>query len=176
EKAAKKVTEANRAKAREDLDRYRQTIFPTYETSINDYLRRFNAGFRIAQFSSVNNRAGSSASYSVVINQQHVDISAGHGPSFRNTLSAGDRNTLALAFFFASLEQDANLAKTVVIIDDPMTSLDENRSLTTKQELRRLYSRVAQVVVLSHSKPFLCSLWEGADTNTRSAFRIGRAN
>ncbi|MER9190239.1 AAA family ATPase [Mesorhizobium australicum] len=175
EKATKKVTEASRSKAREDLDRYRQTIFPAYETSINDYLRRFNAGFRIAQFSSVNNRAGSSASYCVVINQQHVDISAGQGPSFRNTLSAGDRNTLALAFFFASLDQDANLAQKVVIIDDPMTSLDENRSLTTKQELRRLYSRVAQVVVLSHSKPFLCSLWEDADTNTRSAFRIGRA-
>lgn len=176
EKKAKKNTEAARNKAREDLDKYRETIFPAYETAINDYLRRFNAGFRITKFSSVNTRVGSSASYYVVINQQNVDPSAAHGPSFRNTLSAGDRNTLALAFFFASLEQDANLAQKVVVFDDPMTSLDESRSLTTKQELRQLHSRVAQVIVLSHSKPFLCSLWENADKNARTALRVSRAN
>lgn len=175
EKTAKKSTEARRNKAREELDKYRQTIFPAYESAINEYLRRFNAGFRIGQFSSVNTRAGSSASYCVVINQQNVDLAGNQGPSFRNTLSAGDRNTLALAFFFATLEQDANLARKIVVFDDPMTSLDEHRSLTTKQELRRLYSRVAQIITLSHSKPFLCSLWEDADTNTRSALRVSRA-
>ena len=60
------------------------------------------------------------------------------------------------------------------MIDDPMTSLDEHRSLTTVQEMRRLEVRVAQMIVLSHSKPFLCALWEGADTLTRSAMRIAR--
>lgn len=175
EKVAKKVTEAQREKARRALDAHRQAVFPAYETAINDYLRRFNAGFRLGQVSSVNTRAGSSASYCVVINQQDVNISAENGPSFRNTLSAGDRNTLALAFFFASLEQDPNIAQKIVIIDDPMTSLDEHRSLTTIQEMRRLYARVSQIIILSHSKPFLCAVWEGADTNIRSAFRISRA-
>lgn len=126
EKAAKKETETKRNKARDDLDKYRQTIFPAYETAINDYLRRFNAGFRIGQFASINTRAGSSASYYVVINQQNVALSADQGPSFRTTLSAGDRNTLALAFFFASLDQDSDLARKIVVIDDPMTSLDES--------------------------------------------------
>jgi wobble nucleotide-excising tRNase len=31
-------------------------------------------------------------------------------PSFKNTLSAGDRTTLALAFFLAQAEQDQALA------------------------------------------------------------------
>ncbi len=175
EKAAKEVTEKQRDQARTALDYYRQQIFPVYETAINDYLRRFNATFRLGQVASVNTRAGSSASYCVVINQQNVNITAENGPSFRNTLSAGDRNTLALAFFFASLEQDNNLAQKVVVIDDPMTSLDEHRSLKTIQEMRALCARVSQMIVLSHSKPFLCALWEGAATNTRSATRISRA-
>ncbi|TBE99673.1 AAA family ATPase [Rhizobium ruizarguesonis] len=175
EKAAKTATEALRAQARAALDQYRQRIFPAFETAINDYLRRFGASFRLGEVQSVNTRSGSSASYVVVINQQNVDINADTGPSFRNTLSAGDRNTLALAFFFASLEQDANLANKIVVIDDPMTSLDDHRTLRTREEIMVLAARVRQVIVLSHSKPFLCSLWEQADRNASIALRINRA-
>jgi wobble nucleotide-excising tRNase len=174
EKAVKTATEAARVAARAALDQYRQNIFPAYQIAINEYLQRFNAGFRLEAVASVNNRGGSSASYNVLINNVSVALTADAGPSFRNTLSAGDRNTLALAFFFASLEQDPQLTQKIVVIDDPMTSLDEHRSLTTVQEMRRLEARVAQMIVLSHSKPFLCALWEGADTLTRSAMRIAR--
>lgn len=174
EKAAKRVTEGQRDQARAALDLYRQNIFPAYEAAINLYLGRFNAGFRLGSVTSVNNRGGSSASYNVLINNVAVALTGDGGPSFKNTLSAGDRNTLALAFFFASLDQDANLAQKVVVIDDPITSLDEHRSLTTVQEMQRLYGRVSQMLVLSHSKPFLCAIWEGADKVTRSAVRITR--
>ncbi|WP_315765650.1 AAA family ATPase [Bradyrhizobium sp. SZCCHNS2005] len=174
EKAAKTATEAARVAARTALDQYRQNIFPAYQVAINGYLQRFNAGFRLEAVASVNNRGGSSANYNVLINNVSVALAANEGPSFRNTLSAGDRNTLALAFFFASLEQAPQLAQKIVVIDDPMTSLDEHRSLTTVQEMRRLEARVTQMIVLSHSKPFLCALWEGADTDTRSAMRIAR--
>ena len=109
-----------------------------------------------------------------MINQQNVNVKADEGPSFRNTLSSGDRNTLALAFFFASLEQDPDLANTIVVIDDPMTSLDEHRTLRTREEILAMAARVQQVIVLSHSKPFLCNLWEQADRNASTALRINR--
>ena len=175
EKSAKAITEGRREVARAALDHYRQQIFPAYETAINDFLSRFNASFRLGRMRSVNNRAGSSASYCVVINQQDVNVTASEGPSFHNTLSAGDRNTLALAFFFASMDQDPSLAQKIVVIDDPMTSLDEHRTLRTRQEMRALYSRVEQMIVLSHSKPFLCALWSDASRNDRSAYRLTRA-
>ena len=174
EKSAKAATEALRVKARTALDQYRQNIFPTYEKAINEYLRRFNAGFRLGSVASVNHRGGSSASYNVLINNLPVALTGDSGPSFKNTLSAGDRNTLALAFFFASLDQEPQLKEKIVLIDDPMTSLDEHRSLTTVQEMQKLYGRVSQMLVLSHSKPFLCAIWEGADKVTRSAMRIIR--
>lgn len=159
EKQAKALTEQRRTKAREALDNYRQNIFPAYETSINAYLQHFNAGFRMQGMSSVNDRGGSSVKYSVLINQTDVPLVADGAPSFRTALSSGDRNTLALAFFFASLEHDANIANRVVVIDDPMTSLDEHRSLVTVQQLKSLETKVAQLIVLSHSKLFLFALW-----------------
>lgn len=174
EKTSKTQTENLREQARQALDNYRENIFPAYQQAINVYLERFNSGFRLDAVNHANNRAGSSCTYNVLINNQTVPLTSNAGPCFRNTLSAGDRNALALSFFFASLDQDPQLAQKVVVIDDPMTSLDEHRSLTTVQEIRRLAGRVAQVIVLSHSKPFLCGLWEGASSADRSAIRVSR--
>jgi len=178
EKAAKTVTEGQREAARTALEQYRQNVFPAYQAAINDYLQRFNAGFRLGNFTSVNTRAGSSCTYNVLINNQPIAVGPANpgpgAPSFRNTLSAGDRNTLALAFFFASLDQDPGLAQKIVVIDDPITSLDDHRSLTTVQEVRNLAQRVAQIIALSHNKPFLCRIWEGADTAGRAALEIAR--
>jgi wobble nucleotide-excising tRNase len=99
EKNRKVATEELRDAARAALDQYRNEIFPAYEEAINTYLQRFNAGFRLDRVNSVNTRTGSSCSYSILINQVPVPLSTGAEgePSFRNTLSAGDRNALALA-------------------------------------------------------------------------------
>lgn len=176
EKAAKVETERLRDGARVELEQYRTAVFPQYEVAINSYLQRFNAGFRLTQVAPVNTRGGSAVSYSVLINTVAVPLAGGNapGPSFRNTLSAGDRNALALAFFFASLDCDPHRAQKIVVIDDPISSLDEHRSLVTIQEMRRLVNAVEQVIVLSHSKPFLCALWQGADTATRAAIKLDR--
>lgn len=169
EKQAKAATERQRDEARNALDAHRTAVFPAYQVAINNYLQRFNAGFRLASVNSVNTRGGSSCSYSVLINAHEVPISANGngGPSFKTAMSSGDRNALALAFFFASLESDPNFNRKIVVIDDPMTSLDEHRRVTTLQEIRRLAERVEQVIVLSHSKEFLCAIWENSDTVQR---------
>ena len=178
EKNAKFVTEQKRDTARTNLEKYRNQIFPEYNKAINDYLGRFNAGFRLDSVRSINTRGGSTCDYGVLINDQSVPLSAKveGEPSFKSALSAGDRNTLALAFFFASLDNDPDRSQRVVVIDDPMTSLDEHRALTTVQEMRRLAGKVAQVIVLSHSKPFLCNIWSNADRTFRSVCRIARVN
>jgi hypothetical protein len=80
EKVAKTVTEGLRIRARAALDQYRQNIFPAYEAAINVYLRRFNAGFRLGAVASVNNRGGSSVTYSVPINNVAVALAADDGP------------------------------------------------------------------------------------------------
>jgi wobble nucleotide-excising tRNase len=177
EKAAKTATEAQRDQARQALELYRRNVFPNYQNAINQYLGRFNAGFRLEQIQPTNTRGGSACNYSLRINNVVVPVTADAvpgQPAFSNTLSSGDRNTLALAFFFACLEQDPNLAGKTIVIDDPVSSLDSNRSLTTVQEIRRLLPRVAQVIILSHSKHFLCQIWEHSDPTQRAALQVRR--
>jgi wobble nucleotide-excising tRNase len=178
EKSAKARTEQLRDQARAQLDQYRTNAFRDYKDAINDLLDRFNAGFRMDRVTPVNTRTGSTCTYNIVINNKPVPVAGGvpapGTPSFRNTLSSGDRNTLALAFFFASLERDPNLARKIVVIDDPKSSLDEHRALTTVQELRRITQRVSQMIVLSHEKALLCQIWDGADRTTRAALQVAR--
>lgn len=178
EKDAKAQTERERADARTALDEYRANAFPASQTAINVYLRRFNAGFRLDRVTSVPTRGGPACTYDVVINDRPVPVGGGAfeegGPSFRNTLSSGDRNTLALAFFFASLDQDPALASKVVVIDDPITSLDDHRALTTAHEVSRLAERARQVIVLSHDKRFLGRVWEHVDRTMRTALELVR--
>jgi wobble nucleotide-excising tRNase len=177
EKTAKAATEQQRDQARQALEQYRRNVFPNYQTAINQYLARFNAGFRLEQIQPTNTRGGSACTYSLRINNVDVPVTSDEVPgrhAFGNTLSSGDRNTLALAFFFASLDQDPGLAGKVVVIDDPVSSLDDSRSLTTVQEIRRLLPRVAQVIILSHSKPFLCQTWESSNPTQRAALQVRR--
>jgi len=179
EKASKVTTEQLRNQARQALDQYRIQVFPIYEAAINIYLQRFNAGFQLASVTALNTRGGPACSYSVVVNNTSVSV-GGPNPqpgehSFKNVLSAGDRNTLAVAFFLASIELDPSQANKIIVIDDPVSSLDEHRSLTTVNEIRRLLNQVEQVVILSHSKPFLCRVWESATLVQKAALQVVRS-
>ena len=114
EKAAKEQTERQRDRARVALDQYKTSVFPAYQTAVNLYLQRLNAGFRLDRVTSAYTRGGPGCTYSVIINNTPVAVAGGTAsqgePSFRNTLSSGDRNALALAFFFASLDREPGQA------------------------------------------------------------------
>ena len=73
-------------------------------------------------------------------------------PTFRNTLSAGDKTTLAFAFFLTKLDQDSALAGKTIVIDDPLSSHDSHRRRETVNAVKDLCTRCAQVVVLSHDE------------------------
>jgi wobble nucleotide-excising tRNase len=75
-------------------------------------------------------------------------------------LSAGDRRTLALAYFFASLENNTNLKNAIVVFDDPFTSLDEHRMEATAAEICKLQDQCRQMIIVSHSAPFLEKIYD----------------
>lgn len=172
----KGLAERKRDSARQQLEQYRNDVFPRYEEAINSYLERLNAGFRLTAVAPANDRGGSTCNYSLMINEVPVRVSnpGASQPTFKDTLSTGDRNTLALAFFFAALDNDPKKPETIVVIDDPMTSLDAHRSRATIRQIKKLTEEAAQVIVLSHSKRFLCELWEVSARVARSACQITR--
>lgn len=180
EKEAKGKAEVERNEVRNELNQYRENVFPELQNGVNRYLQQFNAGYRIGSLAPVNlgRGSGSTCTYNVVINDSPIAVKSSNTPpgrpSFRNSLSAGDRKALALALFLSSLDQDPNLANTVVVIDDPISSMDDHRSLTTVQAVRNLAKRARQVIVLSHNKRFLCNIWNGADRKECRSLEIGR--
>lgn len=164
--------------ARAALDTYRTQVFPRYQTAVNQYLSQFNVGFSLASVTSINTGTGTTLNYDVVVNNVPLTVTRGSTaagePSFRTILSAGDRSALALAFFLASLQLHPRLAQQIVVIDDPVSSLDAHRSVVTIQRIRRVLDRTAQVIVLSHSKYFLNDIWKDATSTPRSAIQVSR--
>jgi len=182
-KSTKEQAEQDKQAAQTALNDHRSAAFPANQSAINNYLARFNAGFMIEQIQPQNTPGRPSCTHQLVINAHRVPVAASTAqpgtPCFKNTMSSGDRNTLALAFFFASIDQDARRANRIVVLDDPISSLDEHRCIATVQEARALASRVAQVIVLSHSKLFLARIWQHTDhasTATLSVTRDGNGS
>ena len=109
--------------------------------TINAYLGRLNAGFRIDYREPDYRGKEPAASYQIHQRRWPSPRSAGDAldqPSFRNTLSAGDKSTLALALYLAKISADPALKDTIVVLDDPFTSLDHFRRQFTAIEIRKL--------------------------------------
>ena len=175
--ADKKSAERERAKARRSLDEHRREAFPAMRTTVNCYLGRFNTGFQIGEIKPANTRGGPSCTYNVIIHNVPVLIGGNipaDSPSFRNTVSAGDRSTLALALFLASLDRSPTLSDTIVVMDDPMSSLDYHRSHATVREICERIGKANQVIILSHSKHFLCDIWDGVNKDDCLTLEIAR--
>ena len=176
--AEKQALETEKSQARDRLDMHTTQVITQYGRSINQYLDRINAGFRIT-IPTYTYRGGTpSTSYQIVINESAVDLgdpmTPTDRPSFRNTLSAGDRSTLALAFFLAQLEQDSNRSRKVIVFDDPFTSLDSFRRSHTVHQIYRCAEGCAQVIVLSHDPNFLKLLWDRVTPNDRKTLQLAR--
>lgn len=165
-----------KAAIKKELNEHGRLITKTLGKTINAYLGRLNAGFRIDYQEPNYQGKEPAASYQILIND--VPVSPRHTsdtlavPSFRNTLSAGDKSTLALALFLARMNADPALRATIVILDDPFTSLDNFRRQFTAIEIRKLSRNAGQIIVLSHDKNFLRLLWEKIDQRTIKAIAI----
>lgn len=177
---AKTSLEQQKITAKEQLDQHCQQILQTYQSSINTYLDQFNAGFRITNSRHLYTGGTPSSHYQIEINNNAVDLGDSRTqpgtPSFKTTLSSGDRSALALAFFLAALKQDADIGNKIVVLDDPFTSQDRFRRTCTQQLIRQMADTVQQVIVLSHDPFFLKLIWEGyatADIKTLQMCRTG---
>ncbi|OHC76295.1 MAG: hypothetical protein A3H92_12555 [Rhodospirillales bacterium RIFCSPLOWO2_02_FULL_58_16] len=161
---------------RKQLDKHTNSVVKPYESRINQYLDAFNAGFSITKTKHGYPGGVASSTYQLVINDTTVDVgdgkTPGNMPSFKNTLSAGDRSTLALTFFLAHLEQDEGLANKIVVFDDPFNSQDAFRRRRTINEIMKVARQCAQVIILSHDATFLKQIWDKCPAAERVAMTI----
>jgi wobble nucleotide-excising tRNase len=174
--AEKGDLEWRKGEVREQLEAHTARVIGPYENRINHYLDLFNAGFKIVRTDHGYPGGIAASTYQLSISDNLVELGDSRTPidrpSFKNTLSAGDRATLALAFFLAHLERESDLAERIVIFDDPFTSQDAFRRHQTIYEIMRVANACTQVVVLSHDVNFLQQLWQKCPTDQRVATQI----
>jgi len=138
------------------LNAIMQTTLERYKDRINQLLRNFGAQFSIPNID-FNYRGGLRSNYNLLMRGSNIELTGGI-PDFKTSLSESDKRTLAFAFFVASIESDPDLANKVVVIDDPMCSLDLNRKQQTRLILKRVHDTCEQLIVLVHDIHFMRSL------------------
>jgi wobble nucleotide-excising tRNase len=146
--------------ARTRLDAQMETTLKTYQNTINDLLVKFGAGFRIEGFGANFRGAAPRTEYGLLLRGKTVPLEGGP-PSFATALSEGDKRTLAFAFFIASTKADTQLGTRIVVIDDPMCSLDLNRRNHTQRLIKDIHKNALQLIVLAHDPYFLQDLERG---------------
>jgi wobble nucleotide-excising tRNase len=157
--ARREEIDAKKAAAKNKLDDHAAAILADYQVAINGSLKKFGANFRIMKLERRYSGGTPSSSYVLQIDNANVELgdrkTSRAEPSFRNTLSAGDRSALAFAFFLAQVDRDPVIGQKVVVFDDPFTSQDRSRRTHTQQEISRIHAKAAQVIVFSHDDSFL---------------------
>ncbi|WP_166805954.1 AAA family ATPase [Cryobacterium sp. TMT1-3] len=149
---AKKNAEATAArKASKDAMNATLAIF---EGVINGHLEKMQTQFRIEKVTSTYAGGPSRGNYGLKLRGSSIDISGGK-PPFRIALSEGDKRTLAFAFFCATVSTEEDLRGQVIVVDDPVTSLDRHRRTYTTNTLNDFSLRGAQVIVLAHDATYL---------------------
>jgi wobble nucleotide-excising tRNase len=155
-----KVQDLERAK--NALLEYQNEQFPKFRDAINDRLKAYGATFSLVEVSKTKGTKGGDRRVDYVLKAASTSVKvsstpAAGAPHFGSLLSAGDRRTLAFAFFVTMLE-GKTLDGATIVCDDPTTSLDLDRRSRTVTELLALAKRGAQLVILSHFEPLLLDL------------------
>lgn len=169
------TAEKAKTAARDNLDTLMKATLDKYEKSINSFLKNFGASFSIKGMGANFRGAAPRSEYGLLLRGKDVPLEGGP-PSFATALSEGDKRTLAFAFFVASTLADPKLPSRIVVIDDPMSSLDLNRKHQTKLVLKKIHAKAEQIVVLAHDPYFIRDIRDALrkDDNTASiaAFQI----
>lgn len=156
-KMDKKQLSDMKSNLQQQLDSYVKDFKNIFTDKLNTILGRFGAGFRIYDIDT-DYRGGPKFEFRLSINRQPVVLNDSKGrdtvPQFKNTLSEGDKSTLAFAFFIAKLYLSENLEDKIIIVDDPICSLDIHRVHMTAIVLSELADRVKQIFILTHSPMF----------------------
>ena len=143
----KKLSEALK-KAQEDLKTYLANTIPANVISQMIYiLSKFNLSFTLEHITANTNTKDYSFSFKIKDQKNNER-------EMKNGLSEGERQLISLAFFFAINENLQNKDKTVLIFDDPITSLDSPNLKILAELIHKQTQEFSQVMVFTHHPLF----------------------
>lgn len=162
-----------------EMKTYIEEMSEEYLNTINDKLKKL--GLKNLKLNKVDSvKVGTSKVMSVEIRLEldnaNIDMNSNSDekPAFNNTLSNGEKNALAFAFFLSKLEK-MNLENKILVFDDPLTSLDDNRKRNVCLEIKYLRDKALQTIVLTHKNSFFKILYNETKDNAKT-FELKKDN
>ncbi|MBR1417017.1 MAG: AAA family ATPase [Bacilli bacterium] len=129
------------------------------ENSINHILERLGLNYKIEVDKNevIKNGINDNSEYIFLKSKNDIDVTN----NVANTLSYGEKSTLAFAFFIQIILSNGNTNK-VIIIDDPISSYDIFRRYTSVDILRSLGDATfKKMFLLTHELDFVSSVVKG---------------
>jgi wobble nucleotide-excising tRNase len=81
--------------------------------------------------------------------------------NIKHSLSEGEKTALAFAYFISKIDYEifdnnqADIRDTIIVIDDPISSLDESRLYSTACLINNIFNNAKQLFIFSHNLIFL---------------------
>lgn len=167
------------------LAAYSKSVFTAHQGRINYVLEYMGADFRVDDFTEKTDRRKQDAvfcGFDLKFFSRHsvpIDSTLPNTPHFHNTLSQGDKNLLAFAFFVATLWNDSELVRRIIVVDDPISSFDHERKEATVALLSTLSASnaqtPAQLIILTHEIGFLAKIIEDPSLSGAKFLKIAPA-
>ena len=171
------VTGAGKA-ARTRMNQSMETLLAKYRDEMNGYLEHFGSAIRIENPRTNHQTKPPSVEYSISIDGVSIALGKPAAPKdvpcFGNTLSDGEKNLFALALFLAHVKNRPDLKNVIVVFDDPVNSLDQERRLIIADTLLSMLDDLAQVVVLTHEPRLAHMLYRSGSADERKMLCIRR--
>jgi wobble nucleotide-excising tRNase len=146
---------------RVNIDNEQEESIGNHKDAINALLKNFHSMVRLSELKK-DNKGGKGASrvtYAITFIDNELSILSDNEHIFEHVLSLGDRSALALAFFLSRFSKE-NDDKSIIVLDDPMSSLDSYRRDATIIEIGKLIDNKYQAFVFSHDPFFLSDLYK----------------
>ncbi len=143
-----KKIEGDRKKLQGNQDEYLKKYF----VKINDLFKRF--GSHNFELEKNQENLGNKPVYTLRVKFHNKEIS---NEQMKSVFSESDRRALALSIFWAKIElkEDVEQQKTVIILDDPITSFDDNRTMNFIYFIKDNLQKLSQIIILTHYNKFL---------------------
>ena len=150
-------------KLRDQIESEQEKSIQRHKNSINEILKSFNSTIRIKELKKDHKGGKGSSRLQYVVEFINSEFSTTseleHKRVFERVLSLGDRSALALAFFLSRFSKN-NDDQSIIVLDDPMSSLDKHRRDATIRQIAQLVSNDYQTFVLSHDPFFLSEMYK----------------
>ncbi len=144
---SKKIDE-NRKNLEDNQDEYLKKYF----VKINELFKKFGSHNFILD--KVQENLGNKPVYTLKVKFHNQEIS---NEQMKTVFSESDRRALALSIFWAKIElkKEVEKQKTIVVLDDPITSFDDNRTMNFIYYIKDNLQELKQIIIFTHYNKFL---------------------